>query len=103
MMESKEILQILFSGCKFKYKSYDHVKAVDEFKTTEAYIEYKQPPDCFSMPAELKEKHTVWKVGKLRSIEFNPDGSFRRAKIGNKYSKTFYAADFGVNVKIQAN
>ena len=98
-MTTHELLDIIKTGCKFEYKSYDHKKAVAEFKTTEAYIEYKEPPDCFSMPVDIKDKYTIWKVGKIRSIEFNPDGSFRRAKIGNKYSKTFYPSDFGVTVK----
>lgn len=102
-MTTHELLDIIKTGCKFEYKSYDHKKAVEIYKETPQYIkhqsEFKEVPNCFYMPDEIKEQTAVWKVGKVRSIKFSPIGKIQTVKIGNRYSKTFYLSDFGVTVK----
>lgn len=98
-MEYSELIKIILSGCKFMYYSYDHKKALAEYK--DQYItDYKilPNPNCWDMPKELKEKYKIEKIGRLRQIDFAPNGQAWRFKIGCKYSKTFYVEDFGVNI-----
>lgn len=104
-MEQNEIKKFILSGCLFEYNSYDHKKAKAYFlkhratKFKSVYAPIGQAPQCYDMPQEIKKKFAVKKIGKLRSIEFRPDGTMWRFKIGNKYSKSYYADDFGKNVK----
>lgn len=102
-MTTQELLDIIKTGCKFEYKSYDHKKAAEIYKKTPQYIKYqsefKEVPNCFYMPDEIKEQTEVWKVGKVRSVKFNPMGNIQSVKIGSRYAKTFYLSDFGVTVK----
>jgi len=97
----KQIIQHHFKGGKFQYESYDHVKADAEFKGTKAYQELcqidlmlglKQPTkiDKQMIDEEIRNKYAIMKPGKLRSIDFCPDGSIRGIKIGNKRPMNFY-------------
>ena len=104
-MNNQEIKEIIMSGCKFRYISYDHKKALVDYR--ENYnpslgnngTEYKNPtPSCYYMPQQYKDKYRVERVGKLRAIFFNPIGEICKVKIGNKYTKSFYPSDFGVSV-----
>ena len=104
-MEIQEIKKFILSGCKFKYFSYDHKKALEEFKQNYKYSEkegifdWVNPnPQCYDMPQDLKDKYRVEKIGKLREIKFSNDGEMFKFYIGNRYPKVFYAEDFGVSV-----
>jgi hypothetical protein len=100
-MTQEEVKSILLSGCKFKYYSYDHKKAELEYRAKHPFKGdefFDLKIDCFSIPDDLKEKYKTEKVGKIRSVYFNPKGEVRNVKIGSKYSKTFYCEDFGVKV-----
>jgi len=101
--EYKKLLHIIVSGCKFKYISYDHKKAVEEYSQTvkdeNALSIFKEyGVSCYDIPTEIKEKYKVERVGKLRRILFLPNGLVDRVYIGNKYSKPFQMEDFYVKV-----
>jgi hypothetical protein len=98
------LLGVVISGCKFKYASYDFKAAYKELQNTKPEmfidlegIEHRRMAELY-MPEELKEKHRVWRIGKLRRLHFNPSGRAWKFEIGAKRAKTFYASDFGVNV-----
>jgi len=100
--EYYNLLNKITSGCLFKYFSYDHKKALEEFNINNKYAKevlfwksINQNIPCYEMPEELKEKYKVERIGKLRSIEFSPNGKAWRIKIGNKYSKSYSLGDFG--------
>lgn len=104
-MTQQELKQIIISGCKFKYKSYDFRAAKIEFISTldsREIPEFEESDKLCSdyMPKYLKEKHLVWREGKLRSVDFNPNGDIYRCKIGThiKFAKTFFLEDFGESV-----
>ncbi len=104
-ISNQELIKIVTSGCKFKYYSYDHKKAIQEYKQVkdvklkEGDYGYSMPnPNCYDMPKELKDKYLIEKIGKLREIHFAPNGNAWRFKIGSKYAKSFKVEDFGVNV-----
>ncbi len=97
-MTQEEIKNIILSGCKFRYDSYDHKSAFAEYKEKydkDPFLSSLHPQD---MPQELKDKYKIERVGKLREVHFTPNGHMWRFKIGNRYSKSFYASDFGVVV-----
>lgn len=103
MSEEKyfELLNIITSGCLFRYYSYNHKEALKEYHSDDKYsiVRIHIPhPNCFFMPDELKEKYKVEKIGKLREIRFAPNGRACHFKIGAKYSKTFFLDDFYKNV-----
>ena len=96
-----KLFKIIISGCKFKYLSYDHKKAIEEYNASDKYHDrriFVKNPDSYSMPEELKEKHKVYRIGKLREVHFSTHGKAWRFIIGNKYNKSFRLDDFGVNV-----
>jgi hypothetical protein len=100
-LEYIELMSIIISGCKFKYFSYDHKKAIEEYKLDDKFIDMRKHipnPQSYDMPDELKEKYKVERIGKLRQINFSPDGKAYSFKIGAKYSKTYGLDDFGMNV-----
>jgi len=95
------LLGVVISGCKFKYFSYDHKKALEDYNTSDEFSEHRKHyknPQSYDMPEELKEKYRTERIGKLREIHFAPTGKAWRFKIGAKYAKSFGLDDFGVNV-----
>ena len=95
------LLCVVISGCKFMYFSYDHKKAMVDYRELEKWkpdFRMNPMPDSHSMPNELKEKYKVERIGKLREIHFAPNGKAWRFKIGNKYAKSFSIDSFGISV-----
>ena len=102
-IEYKKLLHKIVSGCKFRYTSYDHKKAIEEYRTSDKYEidrEIYCNPESYHMPQALKDKYSVDRIGKLREVHFAPNGKAFRFKIGARYTKTFYIEDFGVKVFI---
>jgi hypothetical protein len=104
-MNQQELKQIVISGCKFRYKSYDFKKAKSDFISIvdERNKEDFEKDDrlCSDyMPKELKEKYLVWRDGKVWDIELGSNGTIYRYKVGvNKmFAKTFYCDDMGVSI-----
>jgi len=95
------LLGVIISGCKFKYFSYNHKKAIEEYRTSDDYKVVRKwipNPNCHEMPDKLKEKYKTERIGKLREIHFAPTGKAYKFKIGAKYAKTYGLDDFGVKV-----
>ncbi len=95
----KEIVDHHFNGGNFLYDSYDHKQAEAEFKQTDTFkgmlnedwgFRLDSKIDKNLIPEEIRNKWAILKQGKLRSIDFAPDGSIRGVKIGNKRSMNFY-------------
>jgi hypothetical protein len=100
-MSYEKLMSIIVSGCKFKYYSYDHKKALEEYRVNDDFKEarkYYQNPQSYDMPEVLKEKYKIERIGGLREIHFAPTGTAFRFKIGSKYAKSFKLEDFGVKV-----
>jgi len=100
----KTILDHALNGGKFQYLTYDHKKALEEFKGTQEYQNICQVDlMCHSsgkpkinkhdIPKEIRDNYPIWRNGKIRNVEFNPDGEIRRIKIGAKFSLNFYEDD----------
>ena len=97
-MPHDTLLGVVISGCKFLYYSYDHKKAMVDYKELDKWkpdFRMNPNPDSYSMPDELKEKYKVERIGKLRQINFAPNGKAWRFKIGNKYAKSYSIESFG--------
>lgn len=102
-MELKDILNHHLSGGNFEYLSVKFKEAAAEYEQTkewqsevnlmrsfqvrESEIRIKS---TLQIPEEILEKHSYWRIGKLRSVAFNPSGSIYRIKLGAKYSISIY-------------
>jgi hypothetical protein len=96
-----KLMHIIISGCKFKYYSYDHKKALLEYNTSIKFTEVRKwikNPQSYDMPEELKLKYRTERIGKLRRIHFAPNGKAYKFEIGARYAKRYGLDDFGVNV-----
>jgi len=91
MISYELIKDFVFHGVRWSYESYDHKAAMQEMGTS--YKPYIDIPDV------LKQKHVVWRTGKLRLVYFDKNGQMCRFKIGQRWFKNFYLDDFGVKVK----
>jgi len=126
MIPENIIKELIISGVRYKYESYDHKKACAEIEelqrlasatnttalttttvSTNATVTNAVslndllyvPKNCWNIPAEIKKNHIVWRTGRLREVHFNLKGDIGMFKIGLRYFKTFYLKDFGVTVK----
>lgn len=105
MIPYQELLKIVTEGCKFSYESYDHKKAREEIKTLGTNVVYQANnyfemfDSCYGIPDYIKQNHIVWRIGKLRSVKFNPDGKMCKFYIGARWAKVFFLEDIGVKVK----
>jgi hypothetical protein len=95
----KQIIDHHFNGGKFQYESYDHKKAEAEFKHTDEFARLVYPGsgltltskvDKVYIPDQIRDKYAIMKPGKLRSVDFAPDGSIRGVKIGQRRAMNFY-------------
>jgi hypothetical protein len=96
-----KLFQLIVSGVRFDYVSYDHKKAMSEYNESDEFADYRlsyRNPKSWDIPDSLKDKYRVIRKGKLRSIQFNPVGKVWRFSIGSKFSKTYSINDFGVKV-----
>lgn len=107
MIDYRIIAELLMSGCKWQYESYDYKKAIAEFRLTDEGIEYFSQPffdymynmDGERIPKKIRLNHSVLRNGKVREIKFDNSSKIWKVYIGNKYSKVFFIPDFGVTVK----
>ena len=106
MIGNSVIMELIADCVKWHYESYDHQAAMTEIKqmsniphTTKNLFE--NPNSCYGVPDELKVKHAHMKIGKLRSMRFDPDGMIERMYVGrsSKYAKRFFPQQVGVNIK----
>jgi len=105
MIPYQALLKIVTEGCRFSYESYDHLKAYQEVKALGVNVVYQANnyfevfDSCYGIPDYIKQKHLVWRTGKLRSIKFSPDGKMFKFYIGARRAKVFFLDDFGIKVK----
>ena len=103
-MTQQEIKQIIFSGCKFEYKSYDFKAAKQDFLMNLSEVEYDDFVNSNKkiaeyMPNYIKEKYPIQKVGKIWNIQLDSSGYPWRIQIGAspRFAKSFYADDLGTS------
>ena len=95
------IKELVLSGCKFLYESYNYKEAVEELRNTQTF-QYNYNFDFCKdefIPDNIKQHHIVWRKGKLRKIHFNNNGEIFKLYIGNKRAKCFYLSEFGRTYK----
>lgn len=110
MIGNSVIMELIADGVLWHYESYDHKAAVEELKqrnsqgkpmgyTTKNLFELEN--SCYGIPDTVKTKFFEWKIGKLRSMRFDPDGMIERMYIGrsSKYTKRFFPNEVGIRVK----
>lgn len=107
-MNLLDVLNHHLSGGQFEYKSFDFLAASEEYQATKEWKEllsYERGQeqvfltlaltDKYQIPKEIREKHSFWRKGKIRSVHFNPKGEPVKVLIGAKYAVTFY--DYSLN------
>lgn len=100
MIGNSVIMELIANCVLWHYESYDHKAAIAEFGNP-----YSPNADkawlINSLPDELKEKYAHMKVGKLRTMKFDPDGMVAKMYVGRsfKYCKAFFPQDVGVSIK----
>jgi len=94
MIPYELIKDFVFHGVRWSYESYDHKAAMEELNKASSHYN-----TLFGVPDVLKQKHAVWRTGKLRLVYFDKNGQMCRFKIGQRWAKNFYLDDFGVRVK----
>jgi hypothetical protein len=104
MTNLQTILNHALNGGKFQYLTYDHAKALEEFKGTKQFQDMcqydlmlcgsgKPKVNKHDIPKEIRDNYPLWRNGKIRNVEFNPEGEIKRIKIGAKFSLNFYEND----------
>lgn len=99
MIPYEVIKEFILSGVKYKYLSYDHNAAVAEMKQSKIIPNSMFLNSSWDIPKNIKQKHAVWRTGKLRQVLFAPDGRMWKFYIGARRAKSFSISDFGVGVK----
>lgn len=79
----KEIIDHHFNGGKFEYLSTNFKAAKEDYGD-------ENLKDVRLIPDEIREKHNYWRIGKLRHVDFAPNGKPFRIKLGAMYAVTFY-------------
>lgn len=103
MIGNSVIMELIMDGVLWWYISYDHKAALEAYN--QIYPNSKLAGD-FSpvvsfIPPEILTGHVMWRVGKLRSLKFDPDGLISRMYIGHSslYVKRFFPNEVGEFVK----
>jgi len=99
-------MELIANAVKWHYESYDHKAAVEEIRQTKHVIKTTNHFDGFNFRSypisdELKQKYAHMKIGKLRTMKFDPDGMIQKMYVGrsNKYAKAFFPQDVGDTIK----
>ena len=91
-------MELIANAVKWHYISYDHKAAMDEIRGNMPKNHKFFHQD---VPDEMKKKYAHMKIGKLRSMRFDPDGMVERMYVGrsNKFCKRFFPQDVGDTIK----
>jgi len=99
-------MELIANAVKWHYESYDHKAAVEEIMKTRHVIKTTNNYDGFNFRSypisdELKVKYAHMKIGKLRSMKFDPEGMIAKMYVGrsSKYCKGFFPQDVGKSIK----
>jgi hypothetical protein len=93
-------MELVANGVQWYYLSYDHKRAIEAFG--QQYPVIKKKGFYYEwIPNEIKQLFPQWKIGKLRSMRFDPNGMINRIYIGHyfKYAKCFFPEQVGRDVK----
>lgn len=114
-MELLDVLNHHLKGGEFEYKSFDFKKAKEEYEQTEEWINQLKEwerikktlylgelklNDKYQIPNDIREKHSYFRKGKLRRVQFSPTGSIYRIYIGAKYSIAIYESNLKDNLRL---
>jgi hypothetical protein len=87
-------MELIANGTLWYYQSYDHKAAIEEMqKLYPTYHVYKNSP----VPDEFKRSNVIWRIGKLRTMTFDPDGMIEKMYVGRsyKFTKKFFPEEIG--------
>ncbi len=94
MIGNSVLMELIANGTLWYYISYDHKAAIAE-------LQLRYPHHDIHMkeyvPDELKIKYKVLRIGKLRTLMFDPDGFIKKMYVGRsfKYNKMFFPSEVG--------
>jgi hypothetical protein len=96
-------MELIANGVQWYYLSYDHKRAIEALSQQYPLIN-ATPKKGFHhewIPDEIKQQFPLWKMGKLRSMRFDPDGMINRLYVGHmfKYAKCFFPSQLGKELK----
>jgi hypothetical protein len=91
-------MELIANGTLWYYDSYNHKAAIEEMQKSYPNIHIHKNE---SVPYEIKLNHKVMRIGKLRTMTFDPDGFVEKMYIGHsfKYAKKFLPSDIGEIIK----
>ena len=104
MIGNSVIMELIADGVLWHYESYDHKAAVEELMQMGMNVHISGAataprPDYsyYTVPDQMKLKHADMKVGKLRTMKFDPDGMIAKMYVGRsfKYAKAFFPQEIG--------
>ena len=103
MIGNSVIMEMIANGTLWYYKSYDHKAACEELniKNPQSGTSLFEKQSHYYIPEEVKENYIVWRVGKLRTMMFDPDGLIKKMYVGRsfKYAKRFFPEEVGKTIK----
>jgi len=101
MIGNSVLMELIANGTLWYYQSYNYKAAVEEFKLNNknSYPTQHIPSEYIGI--NLKQKHKVMRIGKLRTMTFDPDGMVQKMYIGRsfKFTRRFFPEQVGVDVK----
>lgn len=94
MIGNSIIMELIANGTLWYYESYDHNAAIEDLKLQFPSLNIRKDE---GVPIELKQKYLLWRIGKLRTMTFDPDGMAQKMYIGRsfKYTKCFFPHEVG--------
>lgn len=96
MISNSILMELIANGTLWYYQSYDHRAAIDEMRMNGMLPSYVDDYN-FGVPIEFRRSNIVWRIGKLRTMTFDPDGFVRKMYVGRsfKFTKCFFPRDVG--------
>lgn len=96
-------MDLIADGVLWWYISYDYKAALEAYN--QIHPDSKLASNFSSvinfLPPQILTGHVKWRVGKLRTVKFDPDGLVSRIYIGRSsmYAKRFFPNEVGEFVK----
>jgi len=95
MIGNSILMELISNGTLWYYQSYDHKAAIDEMRMNGMLPDYvvNDQYRTMSVPIEFKRSNLVWRIGKLRTMTFDPDGFVKKMYVGRsfKFTKCFFS------------
>jgi len=96
MIGNSVLMELIANGVLWYYQSYNHKAAVEEMKLKNEIPSGYNHKQMY-VPDEYKRNHIIWRVGKLRTMTFDPEGMIKKMYVGrsSKYTKLFFPTEVG--------